>query len=197
MRVQILTATTVLLAAVTTGCSSAVPTDTPGVERLGAAVLRYQGPEIEAVLGTRFAAANPGIDWLLLDLAVTGSEGQGVEIEREKLFVRTPAGDEILLASQEEFSAAYPGLQSTIARASIAADPLDYFTGRMPCAIQFFAAPGEGLSFDMVSVNDRRVCFGRLFFAVPRGVQEGRWVLGIDLPESKIRIPFPIGQETR
>ena len=141
-----------MLAALALGCSSAVPTETPGVERLGSAVLRYQGPELEAILGSRFAATNPGTDWLMLDLALTGSSGEAVEIRREKIFVRTPAGEEIPLSSQQEFASAYASLQAQIVRASIAADPLDYWAGRTPCAIQFFAAPGEALSFDSVSV---------------------------------------------
>jgi hypothetical protein len=50
------------------------------------------------------------------------------------------------------------------------------------------------VSFDEVTVNDRRGCFGRLYFSVPGGIQPGRWVLGIDQPESEIRIPFELGE---
>ena len=53
-------------------------------------------------------------------------------------------------------------------------------------------APGEGLAFDQVTVNDRRACQGKLFFYIPGGVQPGRYVLGIDLQEDEIRIPFTL-----
>jgi hypothetical protein len=86
-------------------------------------------------------------------------------------------------------------LRSTIERANVNRDPLGYFPQRLDeCAIQFFVTPGQGVSFDQVTLNDRRECFGRLFFDVPGGIQSGRWVLGIDLEESEIRIPFELGK---
>jgi hypothetical protein len=45
-----------------------------------------------------------------------------------------------------------------------------------------------------VWLDDRRVCYGRLFFAVPGGVQEGTYTLAIDLEESQLRIPFRLGE---
>jgi hypothetical protein len=68
---------------------------------------------------------------------------------------------------------------------------MDYFPpSRQRCSIQLFVAPGEGVSFDQVTVNDRRACEGKLFFYIPGGVQPGRYVLGMDLEEDEIRIPF-------
>jgi hypothetical protein len=55
-------------------------------------------------------------------------------------------------------------------------------------------APGEGVVFNEVTLNDRRACYGRLFFNVSGGIQPGRWVFGVDLPESEIRIPFELGE---
>ncbi len=176
---------------VMTACSTAVPTETPGVERLGTAVLRYTGPELEAVLGYRFAGESVGDEWLLLDLAATAT-ADPVEIKRERVFVRAPNGDTIPLATQQEFAQAYSQLRSTNRRADIAGDPLDYFKARIPCGLQFFAAPGEGIVFPVATVDSRRVCSGRLFFYVPGGIQPGHWVLGIDLVESRVRIPFTL-----
>lgn len=174
-------------------CSTAVPTETPGVERVGATVLRYKGPEIEAVIGYRFAGENLGADWLILDLATTAVSAP-VEIRRDRIFLRTPAGETIPLATQEEFAQAYAGLRSTLMRAAIASDPLDYFRGRRPCGLQLFTTPGEGLTFPSVTVSDRMACSGRLFFFVPGGVQAGHYVFAIDLPESKVRIPFLLAE---
>jgi hypothetical protein len=72
---------------------------------------------------------------------------------------------------------------------------MDYWPPRkQQCAIRFFVAPGEGVAFDEVTVNDFRACQGRFFFRVPGGVQAGRYVLAIDLEESEIRIPFTLGR---
>ncbi|MGE5236405.1 MAG: hypothetical protein ACM3O7_08665 [Acidobacteriota bacterium] len=175
-----------------TGCSSAVPTETPGVDRMGEYVLRYRGPELEAAVGYRFAALSLGDDWLILDIAVSGADSGTTEIRRDRIFLRTPAGETVPLATQDEFAREYSRLRATLQREAITADPLDYFKARTPCALQLFTAPGEGLAFDSTTVNDRRVCSGQLFFLVPGGIQAGHWVLGIDLEESKIRIPFTL-----
>lgn len=182
-----------VLAVVGIACSSATPTGTPGVDRMGQTVLRYQGPEIEAVIGYRYASQNLGDEWLIVDLAVTTPVGgDSVKIDRSRIFVRPPGGDAVYLPSQEEFAAAYGSLQSKIVRASVAADPLDYFKPRTECGLRFLAEPGAGLVFPETWVDDRRVCSGRLFFPIPGGVQAGTYVFGIDLAESKVRIPFKL-----
>ncbi|NWF99329.1 MAG: hypothetical protein HXY19_00055 [Thermoanaerobaculaceae bacterium] len=175
-------------------CSTAVPTGTKGVERVGAAVLRYRGPEVEAVLGYRFAAANLGEDCLILDLAMTGATGEAVEVHRSDISLLTPSGEAVALPTQEEFGREFRRLQPLIRRSTVAADPLDYWLGRMPCDLELFAAPGEGVAFDSVTVNDRRVCAGKLFFFVPGGTQRGTYTLVIALPESEVRLPFRLGE---
>ncbi|MGC8916988.1 MAG: hypothetical protein ACP5NF_08425 [Thermoanaerobaculum sp.] len=173
-------------------CSTGVPTGVPGVDKVGATVLRYRGPEVELALGYRFATLSLGEEWLILDLAVTAAPGHVVEVKRDAIFVLTPQGERIPLASQEQFAEAYAALQPTLRRAALAADPLGYFNRELPCSLDFFAAPGEAIVYPSVHVDDRRVCEGRLFFFVPGGIQPGRWTLALDLVESRIRIPFEL-----
>ena len=180
---------------VLTGCSSATPTSTPGVDRMGQYVLRQFGPQLWAVLGYRFANTQVSDEWMILEVALSSPNGQTAKVTRDDIFLRAPDGSEIRLATQKEFNEAYGSLRPVIAKADVNRDPLDYFPpSRVECAIQFFVVPAQGVSFDEVSLNDRRGCFGRLFFHVPGGVQAGRWVFAIDQPESEIRIPFEIGQ---
>lgn len=176
-------------------CSSATPTDTPGVERMGRSILRQNGPELLTVLGYRFANSQMGDEWMILEVALSSPGGQTAKVTRENVFLSTPNGNRLPLPTQKEFNEAYGSLRSTIARADIDRDPLNYFPpDREPCDMRFFVTPGVGVSFDEVVMNERRACFGRLFFNVPGGIQEGRWVFGIDLPESEIRIPFELGE---
>ena len=108
--------------------------------------------------------------------------------------MRTPDGVQVPLASQRAFNEAYASIRSQISQANVMRDPMDYFPpNRQPCTIDFFVAPGEGVSFDHVSVNDRRACQGKLFFYIPGGIKSGRYVLGMDLTEDEIRIPFILG----
>ncbi|MGE5236921.1 MAG: hypothetical protein ACM3O7_11290 [Acidobacteriota bacterium] len=181
-----------LTALVLSACSTALPTATPGVEQVGSRVLRYTGPELDAALSYRAAAGSLGDEWLILDLAVTGRTNAAVEIRRDKVWLRTPAGDTLALPSQETFGRAYTSLRAKVARADIAADPLGYWAGRRDCAMAFLVEPGSTISRLSTWVNDREVCTGRLFFAVPGGIQPGPYVLGIDLEESKVRIPFEL-----
>ena len=177
------------------GCSSATPTDTPGVDRLGQYILRQEGPELWVVLGYRFASSQLGEEWLILDVNMTSPNGQTATVKRGDVFVQTPAGTKIPLATQREFNEAYGGLRPTLAKAEIDRDPLDYFPpNRVECDLKFFTVPGAGVAYDEVTLNNFRACYGRLFFRVSGGIQAGRWVLGMDLPESEIRIPFELGE---
>jgi hypothetical protein len=176
-------------------CSTATPTDTPGVERMGRYVLKQFGPELWTVLGYRFANTQIGDDWMILEVGLSSPNGQDARVTRGDIFLRSPGGTQIPLQTQTAFNEAYGSLRPVIAKADIDRDPLGYFPpSREECAIQFFVIPGGGVSFDEVTVNDRRGCYGRLYFNVVGGIQPGRWVLGIDLPESEIRIPFELGE---
>ena len=175
----------------TTSCKSGIPTDTPGVDELGQYVLRQKGPEIEIVLGYRFAAGSIADDWMILEVAMTAPPTASTTVHRESVWVKKPDGTKIPVASQTLFGQAYGEMRRVISKANINRDPLDYFPpSRQPCNLDFFVAPGRGVSHDQVSFNNRRVCQGRLFFRVPGGITPGRWVFGIDLEETTVRIPF-------
>jgi hypothetical protein len=176
------------------GCSTAVPTATPGVERLGNTVLRYTGPELEAVVSYRYAALNLAEHWLFIDVAFTAVDDP-VEIDRKRVWVRTPTGEEVALATQEEFRAAHGELAAKLAHADVAGEPLGYFAGRIEKRLELFATPFEGLVYDSFWVTDREVYVGRLYFNVPGGVQPGRWELRAKFAESELRIPFRLDDE--
>lgn len=174
-------------------CSSAEPTDDPGVDRMGQYLLMNKGPEAEVVVGYRYAQQTLGAEWLLLEIAMTSPPNQTARILRSNVSIKTPGGKVVPLATQTEFNEAYGGLQSRIRAADVVRDPMDYWPPRkQTCEIRFFTAPGAGVVFDEVTVNDFRACQGRFFFKIPGGVQAGRYVLSIDLEESEISIPIPL-----
>jgi hypothetical protein len=175
------------------GCSSAQPTDDPGIDRLGRYLLINQGPEAEVAVGYRYAAQNLGSQWLLLEVAVTSPPGQTARIKREAISVTTPTGSTIPLATQREFNEAYSSLQGVLRAADVMRDPMDYWPPRKEdFPMKFFVQPGQGVAFDEFSVNDFRTAQGRFLFEIPGGVQAGRHVLDIDLEESEVRIPFTL-----
>lgn len=194
-RTQLVLALMPLVAAL--ACSTAIPTGTPGVDQIGATVLRYQGPDLEVMLSYRFATSQEGSDWLFLDVALTGTARASVEIKRDKIALRIPSGETVPLPLQQEFGAAYSKLVGAIARADVAAEPLDYYPNRVPKALDFLVPPGSSIAFESVWVNDLDVATGRLYFEMPAGVQPGPYELRIDLPETKVRIPFRLGRDQR
>jgi len=177
-------------------CSTATPTATPGVERIGGTSLHYRGPELDVVLSYRFANSNPGEEWLFLDVGLTAETRNSVEVKRERIAIRTPNGEIIPLATQQEFGVAYSKLAAVLARADIAGEPLDYYPSRRPKGLDLLVPPGSGLALESVWVNDQDVAIGRLYFDIPMGVQPGPYELQIDLEETKVRIPFRLGSES-
>lgn len=165
----------------------------PTLEQVGTTVVKYVGQDLEAALSYRFASNNLGLDWLLLDLAVTGTHQESTELNREKIALKTPSGDIIPLPPQEELTAEFKNLRAADKRADIASEPLRYWGGRRIGLLNFLVEPGSGLAMESVWVNQDRTCQGRLYFPVPGGVQAGHYELRIDLKESKVRIPFQIG----
>src|SRR4030042_3560451 len=127
----------VLALALTTNlaCSTAPPTATPGVERIGGTILHHRGPELDVVLSARVANSNPGEDWLFLDVGITAETRNSVEVKRERIAIRTPSGEIIPLATQQEFGAAYPKLAAVPARADVASEPLDSYPSRRPTGL--------------------------------------------------------------
>lgn len=182
----------VLVAGCTT--SSLISPERPVVEQVGQFVVRAGSGDIWAVVDYRYAAQSLGSEWLIVEVAVTASDGRRFRVSRSDIFLREPSGARIPLPTQSEFSLAYNDLRGAFRHAGVAASPLQAYlpSNRRPCAFQFFATPGSGITFDEVEINDRRACFARLPFHVPGGSQPGRWVLGIDLAESELRVPFDL-----
>jgi hypothetical protein len=184
-----------VLSTLLVGCTGVAisPTDPPELEMVGDGVLRYRGVELWIVVEYQYAATSVGSRWLLLDVGATAAENQTATIERDKVFVRTPAGRRVPLATQSEFGLAFNDLRGRLRRANVLQNATYSFPAtRRPCRFEFFTVPGAGVTYDSVWLNDKRVCYERLLFDVPGGVAPGRWVLGIDLEESDIRIPFQL-----
>lgn len=172
------------------GCGSTSSGPTQASGPAGDDLVQATGP-IEVLLSYRFAADNLGEEWLFLEALMTGSLGRATEVRRENIFIQTPSGERVPLPTQKEFSAAYSDVRALVRRFEIATQPLNVFSrDRYRCRLPFLVVPGRGTTADAVWLSDREVCVGPLFFPIPGGVQPGRWVLGIDFEEARMRIPF-------
>jgi hypothetical protein len=163
----------------------------PELRQVGATAVVYNGPQIDLALSYRYAEANPTGSWLLLDTAMTAYQ-KPIEIRRDAIAVRTPSGDVVPLATQEEFLSDYALLGPTIARANVAREPMNYLLPQWPRRIPFFSNPGRHLVFSTDWLDDLHSSYGRLFFKLPNGVTRGNYELLINLAGGQVVVPFTI-----
>jgi hypothetical protein len=168
-----------------------------GLRELGRHGAIAEGPELTVALGFRQAARSLGDEWLVLAVELTAAPRGGVvTVKRADVRVITPDGRRLALASQEEFRASYGEVRLRVDRALDFLPVLArYDESRMPCDRWFLVDPFSGFAVDELGVNTFQVCSGPLVFRVAGGVQPGRWRLVIELPESRVDIPFQVEAE--
>jgi hypothetical protein len=165
-----------------------------GIRQRGDHLFFYDGPELEATLGTHETTRSLGENWLVLEAFFRAASGAGtLEIDRKSISVMTPDGHRLPLVTQAEYRAAYPQIYTRVRRAEFSAPASRTPTTPMQtCDRWFFAEIGEGFATDELYVGSFMVCSGPLVFFVPQGVQPGRWRLVIDLEESRVDVPFEV-----
>lgn len=148
------------------------------------------------VLGYRTANGSKGDEWMLLDVGVTLRRGVAdFGIRHEAFSVRTPDGQTIPLATQQEYAAAHylPALNK---RDKMNRDSLNYFPvdATKACGLQFFSDLGGGnkLAYEQTELTYDRACVGRLFFKIPGGIKPGQYWLDVQFATSKVETPFRI-----
>jgi hypothetical protein len=180
------------------GCATSVPTSQEDVTQESETVVRYQGTELEALLSFRWADGHVGDEWLVLVVSLSGGRAATTRVDRESIRVRGPDGTRYPLPSQQAFRDAYGEILPMLRAIDAINPPAGEFGGiRQPCGRWFLAGPWDSFAYDTIDVTPLLVCSGPIVFLVPGGVQPGPWVLEIDLQESKVRIPFVLGEGAR
>ena len=84
---------TLTSAALLTGCGSASSskggsaTDKT-IDQMGRTITRYRSPLVEVLVDYKFANLSVGDDWIILNVAITSSEAQAIEVRRGSVIVR-------------------------------------------------------------------------------------------------------------
>jgi hypothetical protein len=176
------------------GCSTGVPTDTPGVLEIGDETVVYDGPELSMSLNTREAKRHIGSEYIAIEVSLgERSTSKMLTIDRDNISIQAPDRRRFPLMTQGEFIDAYHHLAGAAMR--IGFQPTgspEISRMEAPCVDWYFRKPTDGLARDRLTIVPFRSCWGPLFFHVPGGVQPGRWELQIDLEESKAEIPFSL-----
>jgi hypothetical protein len=161
------------------------------VRQAGATAVVYRGPQVHVAISYRYPALNPGGTWLMLDTTMAATAAP-LEISRSAISLRTPDGEIVPLASPAQYADAYPRLAWSIVKDDATREPLGLAVARPVLPLRYFPPRGVGLSFDAEWLDYWHNRYGRLFFEVPDGVQTGRYELLMNLPESKVVIPFTL-----
>jgi hypothetical protein len=161
------------------------------VRQAGATAIVYQGPQVQVAISYKFPKLNLGGTWLMLDTTMAATKAP-IEIPRSAISLRTPDGNVVPLASPSQYFEAYPQLAWSIIKDNATREPLGLAIERPVRPLRYFPAGGAGLAFDAEWLDYWHNSYGRLFFELPGGVQEGRYALLINLPESKAVIPFTL-----
>lgn len=145
-------------------------------------------------LGYRVANDNVGKEWMLLEVGATVRQGTGSQsLTRESFSVRTPDGQTLKLATQQEY--ANGRLHGLNTYANHVRDNIGYFpagTSRV-CALSFYTDPDRRtLAHDQVELNDQSRCLGRIYVHVPGGIKTGQHWLDVKFAGSTIQVPFRI-----
>jgi hypothetical protein len=182
-----------VLAVAASACTTDVDLGS-GVTQRGDHLFIYDGPELEAALGTHETTRSLGENWLVLGVWLRAASQSGtLTIDRKALSAVTPDGHRLPLIDQEEFRSAYPQIHTRVRRAEFTSPSAYGPTAPLQvCDRWFFVEIGEGFATDELYLTTFMQCSGPLVFKVPRGVQPGRWRLVIELEESRVDIPFDV-----
>ncbi len=183
----------VVLAVAASACTTDVDLGN-GVTQRGDHLFYYEGPEVEATLGTYQTSESLGENWLVLGVWLRAVSRSGtLTIDRKAVSIVTPDGHRLPLVSQEEYRSAYSKIHTRVRRAEFSTLGTGSPTAPLQiCDRWFFAEIGAGFATDELYLTSFMQCTGPLVFNVPQGVQPGRWRLAIELEESRVDIPFEI-----
>jgi len=187
-----------LLTASCTSIARSQSADSEDITQVGSYVTMYEGQQLTAVVGYRYADQSIGHEWLLLDVALSTPYGKSAEISRDGISIQPPTGTAIPLASQKEFLQSLGKLKPEIQHAKLINDPLGYFPddGRAYSPLEFFTLPGRHVVQRTHSLSSNRVYHGLLFFHIPQTVTPGTWSLDITLASGQqLSLPFQLGPE--
>jgi hypothetical protein len=147
-------------------------------------------------LGYRVAQQAVGDEWMLLEVGLTVRTSQNYTLKREHISIKTPDGNTIPLATQQEYGkAGY--LRALNSRAKVVRDSINYFPvdATRAAPIAFFAqvgTPGSQLAYDQIELSKDRANLGRLYFHVPGGTKVGQHWLIVKFAQSEVQVPFRI-----
>jgi hypothetical protein len=170
--------------------------ESQNVKKLGRTVSRFKDEALQVVVGYKHAQLHLDSRWILLEMCISASGSQPVEIFREDVALILPDGTRVPLPSQKRMAHGLPDLRRMLSQAGVMRDPLGgYFPGRTrEERLGFFAVPGEQIVFDRVTVSRDTLAWGNLFFESEKGrFDPGIYTLVMENKLAHVRLPLALG----
>jgi hypothetical protein len=163
----------------------------PHNRQRGRAVVEYRDNDIHIVAAYAHSQRSHDSRWLMVETAVSTS--QPATIARDAIALRTPAGREIPLASQQRVGEDVVRIRKLLQNAStVNHDVVSYFVQRDRVeAMQLFTLPFGDVVHDSFVVDQHRVAAGRLFFESPTGLwEDGTYALVVRHGNATVEMPI-------
>jgi hypothetical protein len=190
----------VLVAAASIACSSSGSTSSSSNNREddliehAQNITRYRGVELEVEVNYWWAETHIADELMVLRVAIAAGETSS-PVKLDNIRLRTPEGRDIPPMDQAGLHKIYFGkLRMELIQANAWSPPSSRFMGTRQLCAAWFLTPPDAPQPRSNSIHPSRsqVCYGPLLFEVQGGVQPGRWVLIIDLEESRATVPFEL-----
>lgn len=167
----------------------------PHTEDRGRAAVEYEDDALHVVAAYYYSQRHHDSRWLLIEAAVTADHV--MRIDREDIYLLTPGGRRVELATQRAWSQDHQRVRPLIQNARTTRHGIGgYFTESGSRNFQFFVLPFGGISYDFFDADQFRIQWGDLFFASPTGAwDEGTHSLIVEVPKSNARAVLPIDLE--
>jgi hypothetical protein len=157
----------------------------------GRAAVEYSDKNAHIVAAYYYSQRHHDSRWIVIDMALS-TENRSV-LPRSAFTLRTPAGREIPLATQQRVGEDTVNVQKLAQNASVEGhDILTYFTQRdRTYGMKFFTFPFGGVVHDDFIVDHNEVAAGPLFFEAPTGAwEDGTYALVVHHPNGVAELPI-------
>lgn len=163
----------------------------PFTRERGRAAVEYRNNDIQVVAAYYYSQREHDSRWLLIQTAVSTARLR--TIPRSAFALRTPAGREIPLASQERFGQDIGRVRLLLQNASTTRhNVISYFNQRdRTDGMRFFTLPFGPVVHDDFVVDRHRVAVSDLFFESPTGAwADGTYSLIVRHEEGQAELPI-------
>ena len=167
----------------------------PNTTDLGRAAIEYEDDDLHVVAAYYHSQQRHDSKWLLLEVAA--SANRNIRIDREDVYLLTPDGRRVPLATQRAWSRDHQLVRPIMLQARSTRHPVgSYFAESDSRNFRFFVPPFGGTAYHFFNANQWRISWGDLFFASPTGAWDpGTYSLVFEGAEKNARAVLPIDLE--